>query len=409
MLHAKVPASLKTTHKTFIWLSAVVVFLTAGMAFAFWSYGQLEQATAQRKHTRDVTVAANSLMSALKDAETSQRGYALSGDKTYLEPYLAVRGQLGGNFQALRQLTRIPQAQAHLNAMAPLLDAKMVLLDQLITLQSEHKSAAVALFKTNEGKRLMDAIRTEASAFLAIQDAAQLQSIALFESSMHRMFAILLCFGLAALLLALHFAYSSYKAAQQRLQDVVHQDTLQMNRALQASEQKLVVTLNSIGDAVIATDATACITLLNPVAENLTGWTQAQALGLPVGDVFHIISRTTRARVAIPVAQALEHGTVQGLANHTVLIARDGREFDIADSCAPIRDADGQVVGAVLVFRNVSAEYAAQQAVRDSAALVQTILNTVVDGIVTIHADGGAIESANPAIECMFGYNADEL
>ena len=107
--------------------------------------------------------------------------------------------------------------------------------------------------------------------------------------------------------------------------------------------------------------------------------------------------------------ETLARGTVQGLANHTVLVARDGSECDIADSCAPIHASDGQVVGAVLVFRNVSAEYAAQQAVRDSAALVQTILNTVVDGIITLRAGGGTIESANPAAEHMFGYTAAEL
>ena len=107
--------------------------------------------------------------------------------------------------------------------------------------------------------------------------------------------------------------------------------------------------------------------------------------------------------------ETLAHGTIQGLANHTVLIARDGSECDIADSCAPIRDRDGQVIGAVLVFRDVTGEYAAQQAMRDSTALIQTILNTVVDGIVTLHAYGGIVETVNPAAERMFGYAAEEF
>jgi len=105
----------------------------------------------------------------------------------------------------------------------------------------------------------------------------------------------------------------------------------------------------------------------------------------------------------------LANGTIQGLANHTVLIARDGSECDIADSCAPIRDLDGHVIGAVLVFRNVSKEYKVQQALRDSAAQIQTILNTVADGIVTLHGRGGIVETANPATEKMFGYTAAEL
>ena len=105
----------------------------------------------------------------------------------------------------------------------------------------------------------------------------------------------------------------------------------------------------------------------------------------------------------------MAHGTIQGLANHTVLIARDGSECAIADSCAPIRDRDGQVVGAVLVFRDVTKEYAAQQTLRDNAALIQTILNTVADSIITLHAGGGIVETVNPAAERMFGYPAAEL
>ncbi len=133
------------------------------------------------------------------------------------------------------------------------------------------------------------------------------------------------------------------------------------NVTLQVSEQRLAVTLNSIGDAVIATDADARVTLLNPLAEQLTGWTQTEAAGHFVDEVFHIINQETRRSAVIPIVATLAHGTIQGLANHTVLIARDGSECAIADSCAPIRDRDGQVIGAVLVFRDVTEEYEVQQ------------------------------------------------
>jgi PAS domain S-box-containing protein len=225
------------------------------------------------------------------------------------------------------------------------------------------------------------------------------------------------------ILIALVLAYLIYQKSRQRVKNLIHLETVHLleaqetsnhllalaNQRLQEGEQKLWVTLNSIGDAVITTDAAACVTLLNPVAETLTGWTQAQAQGQPIDQVFHIVTKDARTLARIPVFAALEHGTTQGLANHTVLIARDAREFDIADSCAPIRSPDGLVVGAVLVFRNISEEYAVQQALRDSAALLQTILNTVVDGLLTVHAQGGIIETVNPAIELMFGYSAAEL
>jgi len=192
-------------------------------------------------------------------------------------------------------------------------------------------------------------------------------------------------------------------------QEWTNQQLHQANLTLRESEEKFAVTLHSIGDAVIATDAAARVTLLNPLAERLTGWTQAQASGRPVDEIFKIINKETRLSANVPVAETLAHGTVQGLANHTVVIARNGSECDIADSCAPIRDRDGQVIGAVLVFRDVTEEYAAQQALRDSTALIQTILNTVADGIITIYARGGMIKTVNPAAERMFGYSGIEL
>ncbi|HAY26264.1 MAG TPA: hybrid sensor histidine kinase/response regulator [Candidatus Accumulibacter sp.] len=192
-------------------------------------------------------------------------------------------------------------------------------------------------------------------------------------------------------------------------QEAINDQLRQANLSLRESEEKLAVTLNSIGDAVISTDAEANVMRMNPVAEQLTGWTQAEATGRPVEEVFHIINQETRQSSKIPVMATLALGTVQGLANHTILIARDGSERAIADSCAPIRDRDGRVVGAVLVFRDVTEEYAAQQALRDSTALIETILKTVVDGIITLQASNGCIETANPAAERMFGYSAAEL
>ena len=115
-------------------------------------------------------------------------------------------------------------------------------------------------------------------------------------------------------------------------------------------------TLRSIGDAVIATDQQGRVTFLNPIAERLTGWSEASALGQPLDAVFHIISERTRAVVESPVSKVLREGKVIGLANHTVLLPRTGAEIPIDDSGAPIRNEAGDIVGVVLVFRDVSRE-----------------------------------------------------
>jgi PAS domain S-box-containing protein len=122
-----------------------------------------------------------------------------------------------------------------------------------------------------------------------------------------------------------------------------------------ANEQKerLLTTLNSIGDAVIVADAKGRLMLMNPVAETLTAWGK-EAYGKPLSTVFHIVNEYTRAIVESPVAVVLEKGIIVGLANHTVLIAKDGTERPIDDSGAPIRDDDGNIIGVVLVFRDVT-------------------------------------------------------
>jgi PAS domain S-box-containing protein len=415
---------LKATHKISAWLAAATLFFALGAAVSLWTFRQIEEAAGVRQHTYAVINGAVGFMSALKDAETGQRGYLLSGDEAFLTPYLAQRDKLGDRLRALRQMTLLPAAQQHLQAVTPMLAALLADLSRSIELRrGNDMNGALAIVRRGQGKPLMDSIRAEMQGFIALEEGLLVQHEAGFQADMRRMFSLIVVASVLALLFALAFAWLLYRQTQQRLKNLLQLETerlleiqqamngqLQLaNATLRDSEEKLAVTLDSIGDAVVATDAEARITRLNPVAEQLTGWTQAEANGRPVDEVFRIINQETRLPAAIPVMATLAHGTLQGLANHTILIARDGSECAIADSCAPIRDRDGQVVGAVLVFRDVTDDYAAQQALRDSAALIQTILNTVVDGIVTLHARGGVVETVNPAAERMFGYRAEEL
>ena len=126
-------------------------------------------------------------------------------------------------------------------------------------------------------------------------------------------------------------------------------------------EERLRVTLRSIGDAVIATDLGGAVVFINPVAEAATGWTFAAAVGRPLHEVFRVIDEATRAMVESPAARVLREGRIMGLATRTLLLARDGRELAIEDSGAPITNRDGAVVGVVLVFRDVSAKRAAEE------------------------------------------------
>jgi PAS domain S-box-containing protein len=143
-------------------------------------------------------------------------------------------------------------------------------------------------------------------------------------------------------------------------------DTLAAREALTREREMLLTTLRSIGDGVIVTDANSNVTFVNPEAERLTGWSQAEAEGVELAKVFNIVNEETRREVESPVQKVLRSGVVVGLANHTLLIAKDGRERPIDDSAAPIRYPDGRVFGVVLVFRDFTERRYAEQALRNS-------------------------------------------
>lgn len=221
--------------------------------------------------------------------------------------------------------------------------------------------------------------------------------------------------ALLAVVFLLLAVLTLYLARITLIRQQAQREIIQLNQELEkrviahaAGEERLSVTLNSIGDAVLSTDVEGRIDRLNPVAEHLTGWSQAEAVGKPVAEVFRIINHHTRAPAPIPIWNTLALGTVHGLANDTVLIARDGTQRPIADSCAPIRNRQGAITGAILVFRDVTQEYAATQALIDSAKRIQDILNAVADGIITIDQHG-VIETFNPAAERLFGYSTHEV
>ncbi|MBF0462000.1 MAG: PAS domain S-box protein [Magnetococcales bacterium] len=135
---------------------------------------------------------------------------------------------------------------------------------------------------------------------------------------------------------------------------------------IRISEQNLAITLNSIGDGVIVTDQAGCVTRMNPVAEALTGWPLPEAARQPLPTVLPLINAMTRQPVVDPVAKVIRSGRVEGLANHTILIARDGTERQIADSAAPMLDPKQQVMGVVLVFRDVTEEYRTREEIERS-------------------------------------------
>ena len=181
---------------------------------------------------------------------------------------------------------------------------------------------------------------------------------------------------------------------------------------LRASERRelLRVTLQSIGDAVITTDTDGRITYLNKVAESITGWPDAEAVGQSLEKVFHIVNEPTRQPVENPAKKALREGVVVGLANHTVLIRKDGSECPVHDSAAPIRDDEGNVSGCVLIFRDVAAQREMEHEKAGqllTARLLASIVESSNDAIISKSLDG-IIQSWNAGAERLFGFTSEQ-
>ncbi len=178
---------------------------------------------------------------------------------------------------------------------------------------------------------------------------------------------------------------------------------------LRVAMERNSITLKSIGDAVIVTNNLGVIELMNPVAEKLTGWMNSEASGKHLKEVFRIISEETGDIVEDPVAKVLREGRVVGLANHTLLVARDGTQWPIADSGAPIRDSEGKIIGVVLVFRDQTEERAARKALLQSEEKFRdlfhkdTAVKLLVDPVTNVILD------ANEAAEKFYGWSKEEL
>jgi signal transduction histidine kinase/ActR/RegA family two-component response regulator len=187
-----------------------------------------------------VIIQAQDWLSELKDTETGQRGYALTGDETFLEPYSRVRDGLDGRLQELRQLTLIPEARDHLDAVRPLLAAKLSHMSQVIELRSQPDTAAMlALVASGEGKRMMDSIRIEMRAFSQIEEAALARYEVQFDSKLRYLFAILLIASLLTLVLAILFAWLIYRDTRHQLKSRVHLETLHLLEVQQETSRQL--------------------------------------------------------------------------------------------------------------------------------------------------------------------------
>lgn len=283
-------------------------------------------------------------LSVIKDAESGQRGFLLTGDETYLVPYQAAQLTIDEQLQQVSSAVSQSAAQrARVERLTDAVDRRMELLQGRIDVY--RSTGAVDEPGMHTGQELMANIRTLVAEIEAEERAVLDERRR--EASAGRTqlgIAFALTTGVALLFLTIS-GITLTRAAREREQAA---------ERLRDQREWLAVTLGSIGDAVIATDTATRITFMNSVAEELTGWTLAECTDRPVSEVFQIINEDTRQPTESPITRVLREGKVVGLANHTLLLRRDGSEIPIDDSGAPIRSGSGAILGVVLVFRDIT-------------------------------------------------------
>lgn len=181
-----------------------------------------------------------------------------------------------------------------------------------------------------------------------------------------------------------------------------------MESKLKENESWLSTILRSIGDAVIVTDVDGNIQFMNDVACYLTGWKLEQAMGKPLVIIFNIINEKTRKKVEDPVTKVIREGKVVGLANHTVLISKDGTEIPIDDSGAPVRDEKGNIIGVVLVFHDIIERYEAEKKLQESEKRYRSMYEYALSGLYRSRISDGKILLANKIVADILGYESVE-
>jgi PAS domain S-box-containing protein len=377
------------TLRQLVTLPIVLLVLLAG--FVVWQILAATQAQRALDHSDQVTAQLQELQSQFIDQETGLRGYQLTSDPTMLEPWLGATAPIQTHFANLRGLVSDDDAQ--LQSVGDLEVRYSQWLGFANAVLNQDPASLNAAGMNQRGKVMMDGLRSATAAMLRHEQKL------CAERSHHarwlqrrELVSLLVSALIVGIFLALFTRHHVHAVSASYLRRIA--EIMQRSQELSESQQWFQTTLESIGDAVIACNNRGAVSFMNAVAERLTGWSLADAKGKPLAKVFHIINEQTREVCENPVEKVRRLKQVIGLANHTLLVARDGREYVIDDSAAPITSSGARMVGVVLVFRDVTEERRVQAALVASeklavagrlAASIAHEIHNPLDSVANLH------------------------
>lgn len=345
------PPEFNRTLRQLVALPVVLLILMAG--FLVWQIVAAAAAQADLDHSDQITAQIDELQKLFIDQETGLRGFQLTGDPVMLAPWQAAAGPIQQQFINLR--AKLEGDATQLATLSDVENRYSQWLGFAQAVLNQDPATVRAAGLNQRGKIMMDGIRDKTAAMLLHEENRRAERYAharwLQRRELVSLFVSAIFVGIFMALFTLHRAHSISASYLRRIAEITERSD-----QLFESQQWFKTTLESIGDAVIACNNRGGVTFMNAVSEKLTGWTLADAKGRPLEKVFRIVNEETREKVENPVAKVRRLKHVVGLANHTVLIARDGREYMIDDSAAPIMSGAGKMIGVVLVFRDITEE-----------------------------------------------------
>lgn len=342
------------------------IFMLVLVAVAlFWQVQSSSRRVSRIQESGEAIAQANLIGRYIVDEETGVRGYQATGDRQFLEPCGAAMTALPNAFVKLAALPlnvsekeTLKQLRTDYETFLESFVRPVIAMEQG---QGENPTQIRDVALNLIGKQMMDKIRLDLQAVVDAAEEHRVTRVSRWQIQIQRMVG-----GLIALFLVVGLLIGLFTRNRLRKVSKTYQAALdslrQRTEDIFLSEQQLRTTLASIGDGVITCTSDGHIRMMNQVACELTGWNAEEALDRPLQNVFHILNETTREPVEDPVSKVKRLNKVVGLANHTVLIRKDGKELDINDSGAPIRDQSGAITGIVLVFRDVTMEKRTQRA-----------------------------------------------
>jgi len=341
---------------------SVLFCLLACLAILFFAWivigreRTLRQTNLRVRTWREVEVTTERVLGSLRDAETGERGYLLTMEPAYLEPFHTAQREVSGLLARLEFDTRdMPEQLRLAQQLAALAKLKLEITSQGAMLaQAGNLQAAVAIVKTNRGKNVMDECRAIAA---KLDDAAAAGAQTYrdqADKATHDLVVSVIALCAASIVLLILLTYSLRRDG----------------RRIRETAEQLAITLHSIGDAVVTTDALGNVTFLNPVAIQI-GQRSLPKTPTAFRELFKLVHEGTGAEAADPIARVIREGTAIGLANHTALVRPDGTRVSIEDSAAPLRGENDEVRGVVFVFKDISDRRRAEQELASTLELLE--------------------------------------